>query len=798
MKVSLNWLKELVEIDLNVDDLAHRLTMLGLEIESVERPGADISQVFIGRILDIQPHPDADKLVVCKTDVGQPEPLQIVCGAKNMAVGDRVPTAIVGATLPGGFAIGKRKMRGVESQGMMCSARELGLGKDHDGLLILPKDMPVGADAIPLLGLDDAVFEIEVTPNRGDWAGMIGVARELAAYFDRPLRKPDASVSEAGADATTLSSITIEAPDLCRRYIGRVITDIKPSQTPVWMAQRLVSAGQRLVNPVVDITNYVLLETGHPLHAFDYDKLAKHRIVVRRARAGESIKTIDGEVRALRADMLVIADAHSPVAVAGVMGGLDSEVGESTQRILLESAWFEPASIRKTAKALAMNTEASQRFQRGADLDMALFAANRAARLIHEICHASVARGTLDEFPAPMAGRSVSLRFARTNALLGTNIDAREQCSILNQLHFRSAQQTESAASFEVPSWRHDVTREADLIEEVARLYGYENIPATVPRVRKTDTIFAPQEIATRKLRRQLVALGLTEIMSLTFSSIPEIRRANETIPDDQVVRLQNPLSETSCTMRASLIPNLLNVASLNIRRGVTQIKAFELGHVYIAQSGETLPNERARLGVVFSGMREEAHWSRQDCPVDIFDIKGILESIFDSLSVSVNWVTLQEPVFSTGFSGGITLYGKVIARYGKVDASVLSKFDIENDVFLAEVDLDEILKIAPEPRMFEAPSTFPPSLRDIAILVDSAVPSQDLVIAAKNAGGNNLKNVTIFDIYTGKPIPDGKKSIALGLVFQSPEKTLTDKDTQKAWDNILKALEKEFNAKLR
>lgn len=798
MKVSLNWLKELVEIDLNVDDLAHRLTMLGLEIESVERPGADISQVFIGRILDIQPHPDADKLVVCKTDVGQPEPLQIVCGAKNMAVGDRVPTAIVGATLPGGFAIGKRKMRGVESQGMMCSARELGLGKDHDGLLILPKDMPVGADAIPLLGLDDAVFEIEVTPNRGDWAGMIGVARELAAYFDRPLRKPDASVSEAGADATTLSSITIEAPDLCRRYIGRVITDIKPSQTPVWMAQRLVSAGQRLVNPVVDITNYVLLETGHPLHAFDYDKLAKHRIVVRRARAGESIKTIDGEVRSLRADMLVIADAHSPVAVAGVMGGLDSEVGESTQRILLESAWFEPASIRKTAKALAMNTEASQRFQRGADLDMALFAANRAARLIHEICHASVARGTLDEFPAPMAGRSVSLRFARTNALLGTNIDAREQCSILNQLHFRSAQQTESAASFEVPSWRHDVTREADLIEEVARLYGYENIPATVPRVRKTDTIFAPQEIATRKLRRQLVALGLTEIMSLTFSSIPEIRRANETIPDDQVVRLQNPLSETSSTMRASLIPNLLNVASLNIRRGVTQIKAFELGHVYIAQSGETLPNERARLGVVFSGMREDAHWSRQDCPVDIFDIKGILESIFDSLSVSVNWVTLQEPVFSTGFSGGITLYGKVIARYGKVDASVLSKFDIENDVFLAEVDLDEILKIAPEPRMFEAPSTFPPSLRDIAILVDSAVPSQDLVIAAKNAGGNNLKNVTIFDIYTGKPIPEGKKSIALGLVFQSPEKTLTDKDTQKAWDNILKALEKEFNAKLR
>ncbi|MBM3290300.1 MAG: phenylalanine--tRNA ligase subunit beta, partial [Candidatus Hydrogenedentes bacterium] len=579
MKVSLNWLKEFVDIDLGVDDLAHRLTMLGLEIESVQRPGAGIEKVVIGRILDIKPHPDADKLVVCQTDVGAADPLQIVCGAKNMKAGDVVPTAVIGATLPGGFEIGRRKMRGVESQGMMCSARELGLGKDHEGLLILPQDLPIGADAIPLLGLDDAVFEIEVTPNRGDWAGMIGVARELAAYFDRPLRLPDAGVIETGEETASLTSITIDAPDSCRRYAGRVITGIKPSKTPLWMAQRLIHAGQRLVNPVVDITNYVLLETGHPLHAFDYDKLAEHRIVVRRACSGESIKTIDGEVRALRDDMLVIADANVPVAVAGVMGGADSEVGESTQRVFLESAWFDPSSIRRTAKLLAMNTEASQRFQRGADPEMVVYAANRVARLVGEVCGGQVASGMLDVHPNPLPKREVNVRFARTNTLLGTEISAEDQCSILKRLHFSERSRNSEQVSFEVPVWRHDVAREADLIEEIARLYGYENIPVTVPRVRKTDTVFAPQEVATRKLRRYLASLGLTELMSLTFSSVDEIRRAGLGIADSEIVRLQNPLSETASAMRVSLLPNLLATASLNLRRGASQIRAFELGH---------------------------------------------------------------------------------------------------------------------------------------------------------------------------------------------------------------------------
>lgn len=798
MKVSLNWLKEFVDIDLGIDELAHRLTMLGLEIESVERPGAEITKVIIGKILEIKPHPDADKLVVCQTDTGEANPLQIVCGAKNMKAGDLVPTAVLGATLPGGFEIGKRKMRGIESQGMMCSARELGLGKDHEGLLILPPDLPIGADAIPLLGLDDVIFEIEVTPNRGDWAGMIGVARELAAYFDRPMRLPESSVRESGAEAKSLTSVTIDASDLCARYIGRVATDVKPARTPLWMAQRLIHAGQRLVNPIVDITNYVLLETGHPLHAFDYDKLAEHRIVVRRARTGEVIKTIDGEVRTLRDDMLVIADAKDPIAIAGVMGGLDSEVGDSTTRIILESAWFEPSSVRKTARTLAMNSEASQRFQRGADIEMAEFAANRAARLISEVTGATIASGTVDEYPRTRIDRSVNLRFARTNALLGTDIPGNEQCSILNRLHFTTVKATHDNAELGVPSWRHDVTREADLIEEIARLYGYENIPATVPRVRKTDTVFAPQEVATRKLRRFLASIGLTEHMGLTFSSLDETRKSGIEFAELAVVRLQNPLAETSSIMRVSLIPNLLEVASLNLRRGVTQIDAFELGHVYHAVEGQSQPNECARLGIVRSGLRESQHWGRTRSPLDIFDIKGTLESVFDYIGIEVVWSAKELSGFEAGYAGIATYDKKEVARFGRVTSAVSRAFDLNQEVYLAEVDLDALLTKTADPRVFEAPSTFPPSLRDIAVLLDSSIPGLAVAETAKEAGGKLLRGVDLFDVYTGKPIPAGKKSIALSLVFQSNEKTLTDKDTQKAWDNILKALEQKFGATLR
>ncbi len=495
-----------------------------------------------------------------------------------MQAGDTVPTAVVGATLPGGFKIGRRKMRGIESQGMMCSARELGLGEDHAGLLILPPDLPVGQDAKPLLGLDDVIFEIEVIPNRGDWASMLGVARELAALYGRPLRIPELRLKETGPEAGALSSVTIEDPEKCPRYIGRVLTGIHVGPSPQWLAARLLAAGQRPINNIVDVTNYVLLETGHPLHAFDCDKLAENRIVVRCARPGETIQTLDGENRALSEDMLVIADAAAPQAVAGVMGGEDSEVGEGTTRIFLESAYFNPISVRRTSRKLGLITEASQHFQRGADPEMAVYAINRAAALMHELAGGEVATGLLDEYPAPLEVREVRLRYQRANGLLGTDIEPAFQREALEKLAFEVTAENEDGITVRVPSWRHDVTQEADLIEEVARLYGYDNIQVTLPRVRQNDIIFAPEETVLRKLRRHLVGLGLTELLSWTFSSPEAVAEAGLEGPYLDMVRLDNPLSERQATMRSTLLPGLLAAAAHNFNRGTNDIAAFELG----------------------------------------------------------------------------------------------------------------------------------------------------------------------------------------------------------------------------
>ncbi|MCP4644009.1 MAG: phenylalanine--tRNA ligase subunit beta, partial [bacterium] len=589
-----------------------------------DQPGAEIANVKIGQIQSIDPHPDADKLVVCKTDVGEGDPLQIVCGARNMKPGDKVPTAVVGATLPGGFKITGRKMRGVASQGMMCSATELAMGEDHSGLLILPEDAPVGADAVEYLGLDDTIFEIEVTPNRGDWASMIGVARELAALLGLSMTIPAIACQEDAKPASELSSVTIEDPELCPRYIGRVLTDVTIGPSPLWLCQRLIAGGVRPINNVVDITNYVLLETGHPLHAFDYDKLGENRIVVRTARDGETIKTIDEEVRKLSPDMLIIADATEPVAVAGIMGGNDSEVGETTTRVFLESAYFDPRSVRKTARTLGMITEASQRFQRGADPIMAEYAEDRAVALMQELAGATLAAGLLDEHPNPLPIRETSVAFARTHSLLGAEVSADQQCAILEGLGFEILKRDDASCSVRIPSWRHDVSMDADLIEEIARHYGYDNIPVALPRARAQETVYAPHEKPTQALRKQLVAMGLTEVMPMTFSSQGDVEKAGLGGECLTMVALQNPMSELQATMRTSLVPGLLSIVSNNFRHGVNSIQAFEIGPVYRPIPAAELPEQKSRLALVLSGRAETSHWSREERDFDLYDLKGL------------------------------------------------------------------------------------------------------------------------------------------------------------------------------
>jgi len=689
-------------------------------------------------------------------------------------------------------------MRGIESQGMMCSERELGLGEDHSGLMILDPDTPVGVDAKALLGLDDVVFEIEVIPNRGDWASMIGVARELAALYSKSFGIPEVKLTEAAPAAASLSSVTIEDAELCPRYIGRVLSNVKIGPSPQWMCRHLIAAGQRPINNVVDITNFVLLETGHPLHAFDYDKLGENRIVVRRAETGECIRTLDDENRTLTNDMLVIADAKHPQAVAGVMGGGDSEVGEETTRVFLESAYFKPGSVRQTSRSLGLMTEASQHFQRGADPEMAVYAINRCALLMQELAGAEIAEGLIDEYPAALEVREIRLRYARSNLLLGIAIDAKTQRDYLVRLGFEILTESEEECTVRVPTWRHDAKLEADLIEEIARLYNYDNIPVTLPRVRQSEIVFAPLEAPVRRLRRFLVGQGLTEFYNWTFSSPEEVHRAGLDGAYLDMVALENPLSERQATMRSSLLPGMLANAAHNVHHGVNNIAAFEIGPVYIPEAGAELPTQRLRLGIVLSGAAGVQHWSRTEQPLDFYDLKGFTEGVLEFLGVTAAFEPADFGTFQPGHSAAVQQKGKPAGCLGKASTAVLKAYEIESPVYLLELELDGLLEQKKEAKCFAEIPTFPPSLRDMAVLVDDSVRAGDLLRAAAQAGGKLLKAVDIFDIYTGDPVPEGQKSVALSLVFQSAERTLTDKDTQKSWDKILKRIQKDFKAELR
>lgn len=797
MKISLNWLKEYVQLDLAPEDLADTLTSLGLEIEHVEHLGREISSVFVGQILSIERHPDADKIVVCQTDVGGGQPLQICCGATNMKVGDKVPTAVDGATLPGDFKIANRKMRGVESQGMMCSARELGVGDGHAGLLILPADAPIGADIRGVLGLDDVVFEIEVTPNRADWASMIGVARELAAKLGGALRLPEVSLVQSERDIAEVTSVTVEDSLRCRRYLGRVIEGVSIAPSPEWLASRLRAAGQRPINNVVDVTNLVLLETGQPLHAFDLDKMKDNLVVVRTATAGEKIRTLDGEERSLDEDMLVIADAENPQCVAGVMGGADSEVAEGTTRIFLESAWFQPQAVRRASRKLNLISESSQRFQRGADPDMAVWAIDRAAQLIQAVAGGEILRGVIDVYPDAFVSAEVTLRHERVNALLGSSIPSERQRAHLGALGFELLSADDATSRYRVPLRRNDVSREADLIEEIARVEGFDNLPNTLPRVRAMSRVMAPCEKPLATLRHRLVDAGLTEIRNWSFVAMDAMQRAQLDLP---VVMLQNPLSEKQAAMRPSLLPAMLESAAYNLNRGAQRVALFELAPVYApAADAEELPIQRQQLGVILAGGRQALHWSSGEGPaVDFFDIKGIAEHVAGLHAAPVAFEESKQPCLQAGQAVDILVDGQKLGSLGKLDPGVARSFDIERPVFVMTLDIDSLLARVTAPAQAREISAFPASIRDIAVLVDAALPAAELIRSAMASGGGLLQQAEVFDIYSGKNLPEGKKSVALRLTFQSFEATLTDKKVGKAYDKIVKTIEQQFQATLR
>ncbi len=798
MKISLNWLKEYINIPVTPKELAEHMTMLGLEIESIEEPGKEIQNVFVGKILDIQPHPQADKLVVCKTDIGRGEPLQIICGAKNMKVGDKVPTAIDGALLPGGFKITARKMRGVESQGMMCSGAELKVEEDSEGLLILNPDTPIGEDIRKILGLDDVIFEIEITPNRGDWASYLGLARELSAYYNVPVTLPDIKITEIEATADSVSSVTIECPDLCPRYAGRVIQNVKIAPSPDWLARKLLSAGQRPINNVVDITNFVLLETGHPLHAFDFNKLEENRIVVRLAKENETIRTLDGELRTLTTSQMVIADANKPQALAGIMGGADSEVDENTKNVFLESAYFNPISIRRTARVHNLLTEAAQHFQRGADPEMVIWAINRATSLIQQLAGGDVLKGILDEYPQKVEQKTVKLRYARTNKRIGLNIDKDYQKKVLINLGFATKQETNDDIEFMVPTWRHDVSLEEDLIEEIARFYGYDKIPNTLPKIRQqTNVIFDTSFKKIHRIRTLLVNKGLIECYSWTFSN-PEIM-VQLKFPESylNMVTLQNPLSKNVSTMRTSIIPNLIMTAQKN--HLLDTISIFEIGPVFIPDDKKELPDEPQKLGILLSGFAHPRLWCYSNRrKFDFFDLKGLIEDIFNDLSVSFRIEKGNLPFLHPGQSMKLTCQNKEVGIAGKINPKMARDFDIDENTYICELDLNQIMSITPKSNVYKTISEFPTTTRDLAILIDRSIPVAEIFTSLKSVGEGILQKIELFDVYTGEQVPKDKKSIALGFTFCSLEKTLTDEEINSVMNTIMEKLQSKFKAQIR
>ena len=797
MNVTLNWLKNYIDFEFSPTELADRLTMLGIEVESVKHLGADLEGVVVGSVTSMRPHPNADKLVLCQVDTGGPEELQIVCGAPNVREGMLSPVATIGATLPVGLTIKRAKLRGETSEGMLCSEKELGLSDAAAGLMELPTDIPLGTPLSEALGLDDVVFELEITPNRPDCLSLIGIAREIRAETGNPLKPPTLDLTESDINAQELTSVTIDAPDLCPRYAARVIQGVKVAESPAWLQQRLASVGIGVINNIVDVTNFVLMEYGQPLHAFDYHKLTENRIVVRRAREGEHITTLDEVERELTPDMLVIADAEQPVALAGIMGGYDSEITESTCDVLLESAYFNPSSVRATAKALGISTEASYRFERGADPGVVLAALDRASQLIVELAGGTICEGVVDVYPGQLPLTEIQLRPERVNFVLGTTLEASEMVQILNRLGF-DVDATGDIYHVTVPTFRADIAREIDLIEEIARVHGYDNIPTTLPKGDIPVPAQDPKTEIRKRIKHFLLAAGMMEAVNYSFCD-PNCFDKIRLNPDDPLrntLRLQNPLSPEMSVLRTTLTPGLLANAQHNRNHQIDTIALFEIGGVFVHDGEEKEPE---RVAGVLAGQIGEGVYSDPYRPPDFFDIKGLVEEMLEVCGV-VDW-TLQKtdtPTFHPGRNAEVLLGDKRIGVFGEVHPEVLENYDLPYKAYLFEFDLECLTDVAIFAKRFEPISVYPKVARDLAIVVDKEILSDMPTALIYTTGGDSVDSVRLFDVYEGEQVPKGKKSLAYTITYHSATETLTDKAVNALHDEVVKGLNRELGAELR
>ncbi|MBN1141498.1 MAG: phenylalanine--tRNA ligase subunit beta [Deltaproteobacteria bacterium] len=807
MNVTWNWLKEFTPCLYSPEELAHRLTMAGLEVEGLRKFGEGLDSVIVARLESVDPHPDAERLTLCRVDTGT-ERLQIVCGAKNHKTGDLVALAQVGSVLPGDFKIKKSKIRGCESQGMLCSEKELGLAEESAGILILPPDAPVGRPVFEALGLKDVRFEIGLTPNRSDCLSVLGIAREVAALGGQTLRFSPPRAATGEGDIRAFTSVEVHEPGHCPRYAARLIRGIAIGPSPAWLARRLESVGLRSINNVVDVTNYVMMELGQPLHAFDFNLLRGRRIVVRRAAAGELFTTLDGKQHTLEADDLMICDGVGAVALAGVMGGENSEIRPETCDVLLESAYFNPMTVRRTSKRLGIHTEASHRFERGVDIDMTPVALERATRLILETAGGTAAQGRIDVFGAPPERPPVTISTARCNAILGVTLKAERIRELLSSIGLSvtpGGDLSDDMWRVAIPSWRHDLEREIDLIEEVARLHGYDEIPATLPGCGVDSWLIPEAANRVARIRQALTAAGFSEVVNYSFVS-PGCWDKIRLAADDsrrRAVPLLNPLAEDQSVMRTTLVPSMLEVLARNLSYRCRDLRLFELRPVFSPRSTVGKGNaalERLSLCLALCGRRAPEGWAQSNEPVDFFDLKGAVENLIELFGLgNVCFVPDGgEPFLHPGKSALLKNGERVLGFLGEVHPQVLGRFDIELPVLICELDLEALWNAPTEARKFRPLSRFPNVQRDTALVVNLEVSAQAVMETVHGVGSRYFEEAVLFDLYGGPGIPEGKKSLAIRVRYRSDEKTLTDDEVNGFHQRIVEALVKRLGAVIR
>lgn len=807
MRVSFKWLKELVDISVSPEQLADKMTLSGVAVENIEYMGEGIDKVVTGRLEKIAKHPDADKLVICQVNVGTAETIQIVTGASNVKEGQVVPVAVVGATLPG-MKMKKAKLRGVESSGMLCSGKELGLDEKNladeskNGILILSADTPLGMDIKEVLALDDVILELELTPNRADCLSMVGVAREVAAVLGTKLHLPELKVSAGIEQIAGQVTIKIDDPDLCNRYVGRMVKNIKIAPSPQWMQQRLQAAGVRPINNIVDVTNYVMMELGQPLHAFDFSQIAQNTILVRRAKAGEHIITLDDADRELTAEMLVITDPDKAVAVAGVMGGQNSEITATTKTILIESAHFNGASIRRTSKALGLRSEASSRFEKGINKDACQLVADRAVQLIQEMGAGEIVAGYAESYPVPYEKTVVKLRPARVEQVLGLAVPKQTISQILDNLRFNyKTDPKEKAFIVDIPSARSDITMEVDLIEEVARLNGYDKIPTTLPAGATTQGQLSAEQKFANVVKDALTNCGLFEVVSMSFTNprVLDLIKAPENSSLREVVTVQNPLSEEQRILRTTLVPALLDIISRNVARKNLNVGIFETGMVFHPLKEEQLPLEKPVIAMAITG-QTAGNWQHKAGKVDFYYMKGIVEILLDQMGINDYRFVPEsnEPSFHPGATARIEVDGLPVGILGEIHPDVQENYDLPDRVYLCQLDASMLQQKSNFIKKYSSLPKYPAIERDMAFVAKAEVSAAEITDIISKAGGRLLKEVRLFDVYQGKQIEAGYKSVAFSLLYQAEDRTLTDEEVNKLHDKIEKELAEKVGAELR